>query len=309
MAEKIWDLVVVGAGPSALTAAIYAAREDISTVMIERGAVGGLTATIDKIDNFPGYPDGVAGLDFANSLEAQATKFGAKIAYAEVTKIAKNADGDFAISTDDGEFRAKTVLLATGNNYRHVGVPGEEKFAHYCATCDGAFYRGKKLVTIGGGNTAVQESIFLTKFASHVDMVVRSEIKASEILKAELQKFVADGKISLNLGFLPAEMTANGLIARESSTGELREFSADGIFVFAGVIPNTEFLRAKTNVEIALDPVGHIKSDENLATSEPGIFVSGDVRAGANEQIVSAAGEGATAALKIREFLRKTDEK
>jgi thioredoxin reductase (NADPH) len=303
MKKKVWDLVIVGAGPSALTAAIYAAREDMTTLVLERGVVGGLTATIDNIENMPGYPDGVAGLDFANSLEKQATKFGAEIMYAEATKISRNPDETFVIETDDEPLTAKTVLLAVGNSYRKIGVPGEEDFAHYCATCDGAFYRGKKITTIGGGNTAVQEAIFLTKFATHVDMIVRSYVKASEILKKDLAKKVAEGKITVHEGFTPTKMARDGLFAKNNAGGEGKLFAADGIFVFAGVIPNTDFLREKTNVKIELDLAGHIISDENLETSEKGIFVSGDVRAGANEQIVSAAGEGATAALRIREFL------
>lgn len=306
MAKKIWDLLIVGAGPSALTAAIYAARENLSTVLLERGVVGGLTATIDKIENFPGYPDGVAGLDFANALEAQATKFGAVIEYAEASKISRESDQTFRIETDEEPFFAKTILLATGNNYRHVGVSGEDEFAHYCATCDGAFYRGKRLVTIGGGNSAVQESIFLTRFASHVDMAVRSKIKASAVLQNDLAKMVEQGKITIHEGVSPVAMRADGLMVRDNVSGAENLLPADGIFVFAGVIPNTEFLRKKSNVKIELDGAGHIKTDEHLATGEPGIFASGDVRSGANEQIVSATGEGATAALQIREFLIET---
>ena len=309
MAKKIWDLLIVGAGPSALTAAIYAARENLSTVLLERGVVGGLTATIDKIENFPGYPDGVAGLDFANALEAQATKFGAVIEYAEATKISRESDQIFRVETDGEPFFAKTILLATGNNYRHVGVPGEDEFAHYCATCDGAFYRGKRVVTIGGGNSAVQESIFLTRFASHVDMAVRSDIKASAVLKNELAKMVAQKKIAIHEGVSPVAMQSDGLVVRDKVSGVEKLLPADGIFVFVGVIPNTEFLRVKSNVKIELDGAGHIKTDEHLATAEPGIFASGDVRSGANEQIVSATGEGATAALQIREFLIEAGRK
>ena len=309
MDQKIWDLLIVGAGPSALTAAIYAARENISTLLLERGVVGGLTATIDNIENFPGYPDGVSGLDFANALEAQATKFGAVIEYAEVTKISRDAGQIFRIETDGQLFFAKTILIATGNNYRHVGAPGESEFAHYCATCDGAFYRDKRLVTIGGGNSAVQESIFLTRFASHVDIAVRSDIKASAVLKNDLANMVAQGKITVHKGVSPVAMRSDGLVVRNNTSNVEILLPADGIFVFVGVIPNTEFLRANSNVKINLDGAGHIKTDEHLATAEPGIFASGDVRSGANEQIVSATGEGATAALQIREFLIERERK
>lgn len=307
MSKKVWDVLIVGAGPSALTAAIYTARENLSTVLLERGVVGGLTATIDDIANFPGYPDGVTGLELSNAMEAQAAKFGAVIEYAEATKITRQVDEMFRVDTDEEPFYARTILLATGNSYRHVGVPGEDEFAHYCATCDGAFYRDKSLAVIGGGNTAVQESLFLTRFATHINLLARSHVKASAVLQQDLAQMVKSGKITVHEGVIPDEMRAGKLLAHDTKSGQKREFDDDGIFVFVGVIPNTEFLRADSNVKVELDGVGHIKTSNQMVTSEPGIFASGDVRAGANEQIVSATGEGATAALNIREFLIKVD--
>ena len=311
MEEKIWDLIIVGAGPSALTAAIYTSREDISTLILEKGVIGGLMATIDKMENYPGFPNGVEGLNLAMDFQVQAERFGAKIDFAEVQNIAKNNNGIFEISTDGDKYFAKTVLIATGNDYRKIGISGEEN-AHYCATCDGAYYKGKKLAVIGGANTAVQEAIYLTKFATHVDLVVRSYIKATEILKKELQSYIADGKITLHEGVTPDEIIAeNGkvieLIAHKTDDPEDKKvFAIDGVFVFAGTVPNSKFL---TNSEVKLDEAGHILTDENLMTDVAGLFASGDVHSGAEKQVTVATGEGTTAALNIREYLHDLDRK
>src|SRR3954462_8914191 len=185
------DVIIVGAGPAALTAAIYTTREDIETLLFERGVVGGLAAVTDKVDNYPGFPDGVEGLKLAEDLRKQAERFGAVIELGEVLKI--HDEGTLKrLETTSGDMLAKVVLIATGSDYKKIGVPGEQEFyargVHYCATCDGAFYRDRKLVLVGGGNSAVQEAIFLTRFASHIDLLVRgSEFKASEILQHELE--------------------------------------------------------------------------------------------------------------------------
>ena len=307
MTEKIYDLVIIGAGPSALTAAIYTTREDIDTLLIEKGAVGGLMATIDKIENYPGFPDGIEGLALATDFQEQAERFGAKIELAEVQQVAQ-AGKTFRITTDAGEFLAKTVLIASGNGYRKLGIPGEEEHAHYCATCDGAFYRDKKLAVVGGANSAIQEAMFLTKFATHVDLVVRSRIKASEILKKELESYVQSGKITVHEGWTPDEIVAKdgqvtAVTAHQTDEPSNKQtIQVDGVFVFAGVIPNTAFL-ADSGVE--LDRSGHVVTDENLMTKIPGIFASGDVRSGATKQVSSACGEGTTAALAIREYLHE----
>jgi thioredoxin reductase (NADPH) len=308
---EIKDLVVVGAGPSALTAAIYTTREDISTVLVEKGVIGGLMATIDKIENYPGFPEGIEGLTLAMDFQEQAERFGAVVELAEVQKI-KKTGGLIKVTTDAGEFQARAVLIASGNDYRKLGIPGEKelygKGVHYCATCDGAFYRDKKLVVIGGANAAVQEAMFLTKFATHIDLVVRSHIKATEILQKELAEYVAAGKITVHEGWTPDEIVAtNDQVARvdahkTDAPSKKLQLETDGVFIFAGVIPNTSFLAGS---DVELDNIGHIITDENLMTNIPGIFASGDVRSGATKQVTSACGEGTTAALAIREYLSK----
>jgi thioredoxin reductase (NADPH) len=304
--KKDYDLVIVGAGPAALSAALYTSREDIDTLLFEKGAIGGLAAVTDWVDNYPGFAKGVAGLELADAMRAQAERFGAKIELGEVMKVSK--EGNMVkLETTSGDITAKAVLIATGSEYRKIGVPGEMDYyargVHYCATCDGAFYRDKKLVVIGGGNSAVQEGMFLTRFASHIDMLVRSTLKASDVLVKELEKH--KDKITVHLGVTIDEIVGENnkvtkVIGTDSKSGEKIEFPTDGVFVFVGLDPSTKFLEGSG---VELDERKLIKSDTRLMTNVPGIFVAGDVRSGATLQIASATGEGATAALMIREYL------
>lgn len=304
----IHDVIVVGAGPAALTAAIYTTREDIDTLLLERGVVGGLAAVTDMIDNYPGFADGVEGLKLSDEMRKQAERFGAVIEPAEVTAI--HDEGKLKrLETTDGDIRARAVLIATGSDYKKIGVPGEQEYyargVHYCATCDGAFYRDKRLVVVGGGNSAVQETIFLTRFASHIDLLVRSKFRASDVLQHELQQYVDNGKVTVHLGTTTDEIIGKDnfvtkVIGTDTAKGQKVEFVTDGVFVFVGLLPNTQFLQS---TPIELDKIGFIKTDQELQTAIPGVFAAGDVRSGATMQIASAAGEGATAALKIREYL------
>lgn len=307
--SEIRDVVMVGAGPSALAAAIYTTREDIDTVLYEKSAIGGLAAITDMVDNYPGFPDGIEGLTLADHLQKQAERFGAQIEFGDVSEI--RDEGEVKVLVVDGEeVRTKTVLIATGSDYKKIGVPGEAELygrgVHYCATCDGAFYRDKKLVVVGGGNSALQEAIFLTRYATHIDLLVRSTVKASDVLAHDLQKYVDSGQVTVHLNTTTDEiLTEAGKVTgiRATKEGETVTFEADGLFVFVGLKPNTDFLKGSA---IELDEIGLIKTDAHLQTNIPGIFASGDVRSGATMQIASAVGEGASAALSIREYL---DEK
>jgi len=300
---KVHDLVVVGAGPSALATAIYTTREDIATILYEKGVPGGLAAVTDWVDNYPGYAKGISGLDLAEELRLQAERFGADIRLGEVMSI-KDAGDHRVLETTDGKIKARAVLIATGTDYKKIGVPGEEEFyargVHYCATCDGAFYRDKRIVVVGGGNSAVQEALFLTRFATHIDLLVRSEIKASDVLAHELKK---NDKITVHLNTSTDEIVgANNKVTKVVGTkdGVKTDFETDGVFVFVGLKPNTVFLK---DSEVKLDEIGFVIAEQGLKTSMPGVFASGDVRSGATMQIATAVGEGATAALRIREFL------
>lgn len=301
---NIHDVVMVGAGPTALSAAIYTTREDLDTVLFEKGVIGGLASITDWVDNYPGFPEGISGLDLGENLRKQAERFGAVIELGEVTSLSSK-DGLIDLETTSGQIQAKTVLIATGSDYKRIGVPGEEEYfargVHYCATCDGAFYRDKRLVVIGGGNSAVQEAIFLTKYANHIDLLVRGpKMRASEVLQKDLAKH--KDKIMVHFNTPTEEIVAedNRIVKVIGiKDGKRTDFMTDGVFVFVGLKPNTEFLQGK----IDLDEIGLIKTDANLQTNIPGIFAAGDVRSGATMQIASAAGEGATAALMMRKYM------
>lgn len=310
--DTLHDVIMIGAGPSALCAAVYTTREDIDTVLLEKGVVGGLAATTDWVDNYPGFAEGIEGMKLAEQLEKQAKRFGADIRYGEVTKIVDKGSHKEVETLLDGTLKAKALLIATGSDYKKLGVPGEAEYygrgVHYCATCDGAFYRDKSLAVVGGGNSAVQEALFLTKFASHIDLLVRSKLRASDVLLHELDKAVKDGKITVHLETSPLEIVssdgkvANGVKIMHAGTESTLD--VDGVFVFIGLLPNTGFLKGS---DIELDEIGMIKTSHTLETSMPGVFASGDVRSGATAQIASAVGEGATAALRIREYLQAHD--
>lgn len=304
--QKVHDVIMIGAGPSALTAAIYTTREDIETVLYEKATIGGLAAITDMVDNYPGFPEGIEGMKLAEQLEKQANRFGAQVEFGEASAL--RVEGDTKIITIDGEeVAAKTVLIATGSDYKKIGVPGEAELygrgVHYCATCDGAFYRERRLAVVGGGNSALQETIFLTRYASHIDLLVRSEMRASEVLQRELQKYVDAGKVTVHVQTTTDEIVStDGRVSsvRITKDGKQHTLAVDGVFVFVGLLPNTQFLEGSG---VELDELGLIKTNEHLETTVKGVFASGDVRSGATMQIASAAGEGATAALSIREYL------
>ncbi|MGH2518149.1 MAG: NAD(P)/FAD-dependent oxidoreductase, partial [Ktedonobacterales bacterium] len=259
-----------------------------------------------RLDNFPGFPEGVSGAEFADRLKQQAERFGVEILAAqEVTEV--GADGMYRlVRTADGkEYRAWAVLLALGSTYRRLGIPGEEAFigagVHFCATCDGAFYRGKDVLVVGGGNSAGEEGIFLTKFARNVTLVTRnSQLSASKVVA---EKVLAHPQMAVITNASPVAFTGKGKLAgvvlRDMETGTEREIHPDGVFVFIGLTPNTAIVR---NL-VAMDAQGFLATDAALQTSMPGIFAAGDCRAGSTKQAASAAGEGAAVALGIRRYV------
>lgn len=309
--KEIHDVIMVGAGPAALSAAIYTTREDIDTVLYEKAIPGGLAAVTDWVDNYPGFPDGLAGLDLAENLRKQAERFGADIRLGEVLSI-DDQGAVKKVQTTDGDIYAKSVLIATGSDYKKLGIPGEQEYyargVHYCATCDGAFYRDKRLVVVGGGNSAVQEAIFLTRFATHIDLLVRGDkMRASEILQQELKKHADKIEVHFNTTteeILGEDNAVTKVGGTNTVTHEKVNFITDGVFVFIGLKPNTDFLKTSN---IKLDEIGMVITDEYLETTMKGVFAAGDVRSGATMQIASAAGEGATAALMMRKYLEELE--
>jgi thioredoxin reductase (NADPH) len=304
--RQYYDVIVIGSGPAGLTAALYTAREGLDTLVVERGGVGGQAGVTERLDNFPGFPEGVTGAEFADRLRTQAERFGVEVLSAqEVTGL--RADGRYAcVTTGDGrDYRAGAVLLAVGSTYRRLGVPGEEDFigagVHFCATCDGAFYRDKEVLVVGGGNSAGEESVFLTRFASKVTVVTRDDdLSASRVVK---EKVGENEKIEVVTGTRPAEFRGDSrlrsVVLEDTSSGEQREVTPDGVFVFIGLDPNTALVRDL----VKLDEFGFVQTDIGLQTSMPGVFAAGDVRAGSTKQAASAAGEGAAVALSIRRYL------
>jgi thioredoxin reductase (NADPH) len=304
--QRYYDLIVVGSGPAGLTAALYAAREGLDTLVIERGGVGGQAGVTERLDNFPGFPEGVTGAEFADRLRQQAERFGVEILSAqEVTAVTVEGRYKSVRTGDDQEYLAAAVLLALGSTYRRLGIPGEEDFigagVHFCATCDGAFYRGKDVLVVGGGNSAGEESIFLTRFASKVTITTRDAgLSASKVVQ---EKVAENPQIEVVTNASPTEFKGDSrlrsVVLTDAKTGETRELSPDGVFVFIGLQPNTDLVRGV----VALDEFGFIQTDIGLQTSLPGVFAAGDVRAGATKQAASAAGEGAAVALSIRRYL------
>ncbi len=322
-----YDLIILGGGPAGLTAAVYTSREAIDTLVIERAAFGGQAAGTEKLDNMPGFPEGVAGLEFSNRLRQQVERFGAELLQAQDVDGIERRDNYCAVQTADGSvYTAKALLIATGSRYKRLNVPGESEYmgagVHFCATCDGPFYKGRQVAVVGGGNSAAEESLLLTKFARHVTILVRSDaFKATRFIQ---DKVLAHPHIDVRWNtevraFEGAHSKLKKLRLSNNLNGQGDELAVDGAFIFIGLDPNTAFLRGSG---IILDQWGFVVTGQGLLrsgkrpagyeardpflleTSIPGVFAAGDVRDTSTKQVVSAAGEGSTAALEIREFLK-----
>ncbi len=304
--RTFYDLIVVGSGPAGLTAALYAAREGIETLVIERGGVGGQAGVTERLDNFPGFPDGVSGNEFADRLRRQAERFGVEILSAqEVTAVGADGEYRFVRTADGEEYRSWAVLLALGSTYRRLGIPGEEDFigagVHFCATCDGPFYRGREVLVVGGGNSAGEESLFLTRFASKVTIATHAPaLTASRVV---VEKVAAHPQVEVLTNVSPSAFRGEGHLEAVELTdagGGTRTLRPAGVFVFIGLSPNTGLVQEL----VETDERGFILSSPTLETSVPGIFVAGDCRAGSTKQAASAAGEGAAVALAIRAYIQ-----
>ena len=304
---KYYDVIVIGSGPAGLTAALYLAREGKKTLVIEKGGLGGQAGITQTIENFPGFDEGISGAEFAERLGRQARKFGVEILQAQEVKNISREGQYLCVETGDGEsYGGSTVLLATGASYRRMGIPGEDNLigtnVHFCATCDGAFYKDKKVLVIGGGNSGFEEGLFLTNFAKQVDIVeFAPEVKASQILREKVA-FMENMKVTVNHAVkeLRGKNKLESIIVEDRTTGETREWNYDGVFVFIGLTPNSNLLKDKAD----LDKWGFIVT-KHMQTSMEGVFAAGDVRADSTKQAASAAGEGASAALAIREYLNE----
>jgi len=306
----IYDIIIIGGGPAGLTAGIYSARAGMKTLLLEKMACGGQVLMADLIENFPGFPCGTKGPELADLMLKQAEAVGLEISTRDVKKITlkKNEKDPFVIETAEGDtFKALSIIISTGANWNALGVPGEERLrgrgVSYCATCDGPLFKNKDVVVVGGGDTALGDAIFLTRFANKVIVVHRRDkLRAAKILQ---ERALMNKKIELCLKSVVTEITGDtkveGIKVKNVSTNEEKAIKADGVFVLIGVSPNSGIFKGL----LKLDEKGYIGSDEDMRTSVDGIFACGDVRKKSLRQIVTAAGEGATAAVSAEHYVEK----
>ena len=306
--HRFYDLIVIGGGPAVLTAAFYASREGLSTLVLERSSLGGQAALTERLENYPGFPAGLTGADFGKRLVEQSERFEVEmVSAAEVSEIGV-AGHDRVVRTHEGaEYRAHALILAPGNAYKRLGADGEDDLIgagiHYCATCDGPFYKGKELAVIGGGNSAAEEGSFLTQFASKVTLLVRGDkLTASKIYHDKVMNHPKmDVRFNVEVKRFTGGKRLQGLVVKTPDGEETLRPAA--VFVFIGLKPNTDFL--KGSVDLTTD--GFIDAP-GLATSMTGVFAAGDARAGSTKQVASAVGEGAAAALAVRHYLEGIGE-
>ncbi len=308
--EKIYDVIIAGAGPAGLTAAVYTSRANLSTLMIERGMPGGQMANTEDVENYPGF-DHILGPDLSNKMFEHAKKFGAEYQYGDIKEI-RDGEEYKTVIAGDKEYKARAVIIATGAEYKKLGVPGEEELAgrgvSYCAVCDGAFFKNQELAVIGGGDSAVEEGVYLTRFASKVTIVHRrDELRAQKILQ---QRAFENDKVEFIWSHTVKEIKekdgkVGSLILVNKKTGEEREFETNGVFVYIGMVPlNDSFKHLNiTNEE------GYVITNENMETSVPGIFAAGDIRDKMLRQIVTATGDGSIAAESAIKYIETLKEK
>ena len=309
-AEETYDVVIIGGGPAGLTAGIYAGRAQLKTVIVEKGLPGGQIAQTDEVENYPGFPEGISGPELASRMVRQAEKFGARIVMDEVLGLEK-AEAGYLVRGYERNYRARAVIVATGANPRRLGVPGEDKFygrgVSTCATCDGFFYRDKEVVVVGGGDAAVEEGIFLTKFARKVTLVHRrDELRANKVAQKRAfqnpkMHFLFSHVVTEILG----EDQVTGVRLKNLKTGEEYVYPTDGVFVFIGHEPNTAFLKGV----VELRPDGYIAVRDEVFTSEPGIFAAGDVADPIYRQLTTSVGAGTRAAMMAERYLAEEAEK
>jgi len=302
-----YDVVIIGAGPAGLTAGLYVARARRKTILLERNVTGGQIALTSIVENYPGFPDGVNGFDLAQAMQQQAEKYGMEMGYGEVTAI-ELKDGRQLVRTTEGDYLAKAVIITGGADYNRLGVPGEERLTgrgvSYCATCDAAFFKDQEVAVVGGGDAAMDEGLFVTRYASKVHVIHRrDQLRASKILQERAfanpkMEFVWNTVVTEILG----EEAVTGLRLHNVVTGEESTLPVAAIFIFIGLHPNSDYLKGL----LRMDEGGHIYVSDWMETEAPGIFAAGDIRVNSSRQVVSAAGDGATAAIKADHYITDT---
>ena len=298
------DLIIIGGGPAGLTAGLYNARARLDVLLLEQFAPGGQVLTTDRVENYPGFPDGISGFELVDKMIAQAEKFGLMIRNEEVVKLDLSNEKKTVV-TNKGSMETKTIILASGARWKKLGIEGEElltgKGVSYCATCDGPFYKDQEVAVIGGGDTAVEEAIFLTRFASRIHLVHRRDmLRAIKLLQ---ERAMAEKKIEFVWDTVPAKILGQngveGIELKNVKTGEITRKEVQGVFIFIGQNPNTGLIKDMAK----LDENGFIITDDNMETSVPGLFAAGDVRSKHFRQIATAVGEGAAASFSVNRYL------
>ena len=302
--ETDQQTIIIGGGPAGLTAALYAARASADPLVLIGDAVGGLAATSDQIENYPGFPQGIGGAALAQQMQSHAERFGARFLFDKVIEVDFNAY-PFRVATQRQQYTAKAVIISTGSSPRKLGVPGESEYAghgvSYCATCDGYFFKDKRVVVVGGGNSAIDESLFLTRLVSSVTIVHRrDQLRADAVLQERALAhpkidFVWDSVVEEILG----DQEVNAVRVRNLKTGQVSTIETDGVFIYVGHIPNTRLFEG----QLELDEDGYIRTDRRQHTSVPGVYAAGDVQDPIFRQIVTAAGTGSAAAIEAVRFL------
>lgn len=307
-AEQIYDVIIAGAGPAGMTAAVYASRANMSTLMLERGIPGGQMANTEEVENYPGY-DHILGPELSNKMFEHAKKFGAEYQYGEIKEVADYGEYKL-VKTSNGEYKGKSLIIATGASPRKLGIPGEDKFTgrgvSWCAVCDGAFFKNKELIVIGGGDSAVEEAVYLTRFASKVTIIHRRDsFRAQKILQ---KRAFENPKINViwntRVTEILGEDKVTGARLENLQTGEISEIACDGVFIYVGMDPLSEPFKSLgiTNEH------GYIPTDDQMRTKVPGIFAAGDVREKTLRQIVTATNDGSLAAISAQHYVENLDE-
>jgi thioredoxin reductase (NADPH) len=304
MAKQEYEVVIIGGGPAGLTAGLYTSRARLDSLLIEKGLVGGQILNAEKVDNYPGFPEGISGLELGELMHQQATKYGLKTIIAEATGIEPQPK-QIVVKTTEGNFTAKAVIIASGSERRKLGIPGEEKFTgkgvSYCATCDAAFFRDLPVAVVGGGNAAITEALHLTKFATKVTIIHRRrQLRASRILQ---EKAFSEPKIEFLWDTVAEEIEGENSVRRikfrQVKTGKKSSLEIAGVFISVGLKPNTDYLKGV----LPLDDSGYVITNNTMETEIPGIFAAGDIRRNSARQAITAAGDGATAAFYAQKFL------
>lgn len=313
---EIYDSIIIGGGPAGLAAALYNSRDRLKTMILEKFFPGGQIINTDRIENYPGY-ENISGPDLVEKMKKQSDNFGAEFKTVEVKNLTKLPDGNIQVNCGNESFTARSVIIACGSDYRKLGVPGEAEFRNagagvsYCGTCDAPFFKGKKVVAIGGGNTALEEALHVAKFAAELTLVHRrQEFRATKVLVEELMQKVngKDANIKLKLDSVITAIGGTGKVEKVTlknvKTNSTEQLPCDGVFIFVGMVPNTSFLKDFVD----LTEAGFVKCDVGfLRTKIPGVFVAGDCRIGAAMQLATAIGDGVNAAMMTKQYLRDPD--